>query len=62
MAKVIVRREWPDGECLHIEVSVATSYPDAVCEARANARGLYADALEVTIASDAAAADEDDGA
>jgi hypothetical protein len=50
MAKVRIIQTWPDGDSLSVEVSVASSYPDAVAEARANARALWADALGITLA------------
>ena len=57
MARCTISREFPDGDVLHVTVVVEGSYPDAVNEARVNARGLYADAMDITFV----AADEDDG-
>jgi len=59
MARVTIERAWPDGDAIRITVGVEGSYPDAVAEARANARSLYADALDITLAD---AEDEGDPA
>ena len=59
MARVTISREWPDGDALHITVVVHDSFPDVVAEARATARSLYADALDITLAdAEAEATDE----
>jgi hypothetical protein len=39
---------WPDGAKLHLEVSVDSSYPDAVDEARAQVTRLYAETCSET--------------
>ena len=57
MARCRITHEWPDGDRLTVEVSVSESYPDAVAEARANARTLWADALGITL--EATAGDDD---
>lgn len=49
MARVRVTHTWPDGDSLAVEVSVSESYPDAVAEARANAKALWSDVLGVTV-------------
>ncbi len=49
MAKVTITRRWPDGDVLRIAVAAATSYPDALAEARATALAAYAEAMGVTL-------------
>lgn len=58
VARVRVTHTWPDGDALAVEVSVSESYPDAVAEARANAKALWSEVLGVTV--DTLAAGEDD--
>ena len=49
MARVRIAHTWPDGDALTVEVSVSESYPDAVAEARANAKALWVDVLGATV-------------
>jgi hypothetical protein len=49
-ARVTILRRWPDGDVLQISVSAATSYPDAIAEAKRTALDAYAEALGVTLA------------
>lgn len=49
MARVVIRRHWPDGDCLAIEVKAATNYPDALSEAMRTALNAYTEALGVTL-------------
>ena len=57
MARIKIAHEWPDGDRLTVEVALSESFPDAVAEARANARTLWADALGITL--EATAGDDD---
>lgn len=50
MAKVTIRRHWPDGDCLAIEIKTDTNYPDALAEATRTALNTYREALGVTLA------------
>ena len=50
MAKIVIQREWPDGDELSILIEVADSYPDVVCEAKSAALDAYAKALGITLA------------
>jgi hypothetical protein len=58
MARIKITHEWPDGDRLTVEVSLSESYPDAVAEARANAKALWLDILGVTV--ETLAGDDDD--
>jgi hypothetical protein len=58
MARIKISHEWPDGDRLTVEVALSESYPDAVAEARANAKTLWLDILGVTVETLAA---DDDG-
>lgn len=49
-SSVTVRREWPDGDVLTIQIRCATSYPDALAEAKRTALDAYSEALGVTLA------------
>lgn len=54
MARVSIARQWgDDGDALEVTVVVATSFPDAVAEAKRTALDGYAEALGVTIAAEA---------
>lgn len=46
MAKVTVRRTWPTGDAVKISINVDASYPDALDQARAEAKRAFADACE----------------
>jgi hypothetical protein len=50
MAKIVIQREWPDGDELSILIEVADSFPDVVAEAKAAALDAYAKALGITLA------------
>ena len=54
MARVTVDRTWPDGDHIVVSVTVEGSFPDAVAEARTNARRLYAEVMNVNEQADAA--------
>jgi hypothetical protein len=45
MASVQIAHEWSDGETTKVTVAVATSFPDALDEARVTARQAFADAI-----------------
>jgi hypothetical protein len=49
MAKVVIQREWPDGDELSIMIEVSESFPDSIAEAKAAALDAYAKALGVTL-------------
>lgn len=49
MAKVVIQREWPDGDGLTVVVEVKTSYPDAVAEAKRAAIDTYRESLGLTL-------------
>lgn len=49
MAKVVIQREWPDGDGLTVVVEVKTSYPDAVAEAKRSAIDTYRESLGLTL-------------
>lgn len=53
MARVVIYREWPDGDKIQITVEVDASYPDALAEAKATLIKSYAEVLDVTMAADA---------
>jgi hypothetical protein len=60
MARAKIVRHWGDDDYLVVEIGVEGSYPDAVAEARACVRGLYAEALDITLAdADAETPDPD---
>ena len=46
MATVKLTHRWADGDVTETTVSVATSYPDAVAEARACATAAFRDAID----------------
>ena len=50
MAKIVIQREWPDGDELSIMFEVTESFPDAVAEVKSAALDAYAKALGITIA------------
>lgn len=50
MAKIVIQREWPDGDELSILFEVAESFPDSVAEVKAAALDAYAKALGITLA------------
>jgi hypothetical protein len=50
VAKVVIQREWPDGDELSVLVEVDASFPDSIAEAKAAALDAYAKALGVTLA------------
>lgn len=54
MAKVVIQRQWPDGDVLSISIKVDDSFPDVVAEAKRAALDAYAEALGVTTATDEA--------
>lgn len=45
MASITIRHTWGDGGVTEVRVQVAESYPDAVDEARVNARTLLRDVV-----------------
>jgi hypothetical protein len=49
MAKIVVRRVWPDLDRLVVSVEVDASYPDALNEARATVIAAYREALGLTL-------------
>lgn len=49
MSRVSILRQWPDGDTLKVSVAVDASYPDALAEASATAKRLYAEALDITV-------------
>ena len=49
MARVRVTYSFADGDTLAVEVTVSESYPDAVDQARTEARALWCDVLGVTV-------------
>lgn len=53
MARVTIRREWGADDAMTITVAAASSYPDALDQARATAQRAFADALGVVLASEA---------
>jgi len=59
VARVKIEHTWPDGDRLSVEVSVSESFPDAVAEARANAKALWGEALGLTV--ETLGEGEDDG-
>ena len=59
MARVRVTYQFADGDALAVEVSVSESYPDAVDQARTEARALWHDVLGATV--DTLSEGEDDG-
>jgi hypothetical protein len=60
MAKVTIRRTWPEGEALSVSIEVDESFPDVVAEARQAALRTFEGAMEVELAA-AEAVDEDTG-
>ncbi len=58
MATVEVTREWANGEKLAIIVRVGESFPDVVAEAKQTAINAFAEALDITLAYDAAEDDD----
>ena len=50
MAKIVIQREWPDGDELSILIEVADSFPDVVAEAKRTALDAYREALGITLA------------
>lgn len=57
-ATVVIERVWPDGDVLTIRIRVATSYPDALAEAKRTALDAYAEAMSDTLAAVVSEADE----
>ena len=54
MARVCVYRQWAEGDVLQVSIDLdASSYPDALDEARNTALRAYAEALLVTLAAEA---------
>lgn len=53
MAEVTIGRQWSDGDSLLITVEADDTYPDALDETRAVALKLYAEALGITITTEA---------
>jgi hypothetical protein len=52
MAKVSITRRWPDGDSVKVSIEVATSYPDALSQARTEAKRALADACDVVLTDD----------
>lgn len=50
MAKVVIQRDWPDGDELSVMIEVTESFPDAIAEAKAAALDAHAKALGITLA------------
>lgn len=50
MATVMIQRVWPDGDALLISIKAATSYPDALAEAKATAIAAFTEAHGVMLA------------
>ena len=51
-ARITIVRQWPDGDAVKVTVSIDANYPDAVAEARVNARRAFADACDVVLTDD----------
>jgi hypothetical protein len=58
MARVVIRRTWPDGDRVTVEVEADDSYPDALDQARAVARRGFADVCGVVAELEAEAEGE----
>jgi hypothetical protein len=52
MAEVTITRRWPDTETLSVTVEADSTYPDHLDQARAIAVRTYAEALDVTLATE----------
>lgn len=53
MAEVTIGRQWSDGDSLLITVEADDGFPDSLDETRAVALKLYAEALGITITTEA---------
>ena len=51
MARVVIRRTWPDGDRISVEVEADDTYPDALDQARAVAKRGFAEACGVVEAA-----------
>lgn len=52
MARVTLSRRWPDGDRIKVSINVDASYPDALDQARAEAKRAFADACDVVLTED----------
>jgi hypothetical protein len=52
MARVSIKRTWPTGDAVKVSIDVHNCYPDALDQARAEAKRAFADACDVVLTED----------
>jgi hypothetical protein len=52
MARVSIKRTWPTGDAVKVSIDFHNCYPDALDQARAEAKRALADACDVVLTED----------
>jgi hypothetical protein len=52
MTRISITRTWPTGDTVKVSIDVHNCYPDALDQARNEAKRAFADALDVVLTED----------